>query len=107
MSEKTYPAHAAISDLMVQIRTADMELDKALKSLAAFEMKAGQECAYVVIGGVDIALTAHDRSYMPRPVQGRQRLREEVIRVQKDRVLILQGKVEGLRWKLQQQARSA
>jgi hypothetical protein len=100
------PVLGEIAALLPQIKAARDTLQTARNYLATLRLEFGQSCAAISFAGRLIELTAHDRTYMPKKIAGRQALLDAVTREQQDFVVLCASKVEGLEHRLRQLAQA-
>ena len=107
MSAKPHPT-AAVGELLQPIREVEIAVQQAEAYLAALECRSttttGSE---IQMAGRKVHLTClHPTSYYLMPVPGRQALLAAVIAEQRDHLIGLRSKLEGLRHKLVQAAKA-
>lgn len=98
-TQKPHPT-AKVAELLEPIRETEEAIKKAESYLAALEMRAGQDTASISMGGRVVELTRMNTAYMPERVPGRDALRAAVMAEQRDHLIHLRGRLEGLRHRL-------
>lgn len=99
-TQKPHPATAKVAELLQPIRDSEIAVAQAEAFLAALEMRAGQAVVSIGIAGRSVELTRLSTSYMPERVPGRDALRAAVIAEQRDHLISLRSRLEGLRHRL-------
>lgn len=82
---------------LAELELARDRLAVAENALKIAEMRAGQNCAEVIFGGISITMFRMDRntSYMPKIAHGRAGLQRELVAALKEIVIRRSSAVEG------------
>ena len=98
----------SIPDLAKQLEAERLALDAAKKQMCRLMIHDGQATAAIQLFGREIALTYLDANtgYQVRCVPGRRDLLDAVIAVQREFVISVAGRVEGLEFQLAKAAKA-